>query len=121
MGEQLPIKEGAFSEVNLPHDWAISMPFNREMKEGETLGFRDRWEIGWYKKIFCLDKKKAGYCYYLYFGGIFENSTVWVNGIEVGDHIYGYSSFQLDVTQIIAKPVYNHKRQKFSCRESNYV
>lgn len=103
LGEQLPIKEGAFSEVNLPHDWAISMPFNREMKEGEAQGFLDRWGIGWYKKIFCLDKKKAGYCYYLYFGGIFENSTVWVNGIEVGGRLYGYSSFQLDVTSCVVQ------------------
>ena len=39
-----------FAEVDLPHDWAVSRPFNKVMEDGMSQGFRDRWGIGWYKK-----------------------------------------------------------------------
>ena len=82
-----------YRPVPLPHDWAISAPFCRDMDQGEAQGFRDRFGIGWYRRSLRLEEKKEGYCYYLDFGGIFENSTIWVNEREAGGWKYGYSSF----------------------------
>ena len=90
-----------FQSVTLPHDWAVGAPFNRYMDQGIQQGFRDRWGIGWYRRSLYLDEKKPGYHYFLEFGGIYENSTIWVNEQEAGRHLYGYSSFRLDISKLI--------------------
>lgn len=100
LGEKEPCE---FRDVTLPHDWAIEAPFSQTMEQGLAQGFRNRWGIGWYKKKFTLKQKKANYCYYLDFGGIFEKSTIWINGKEVGGYNYGYSSFRLNVTDYITE------------------
>ncbi|MEO2258630.1 glycoside hydrolase family 2 TIM barrel-domain containing protein [Paenibacillus amylolyticus] len=94
-------EETNFDPVHLPHDWAITAPMNRNMNQGEAQGFRDRWGIGWYRKQLRLPKKKIGYIYQLQFDGVYENSTVWLNGIHVGDQKYGYSRFTLDITKAL--------------------
>ncbi|MDL2302408.1 DUF4982 domain-containing protein [Lachnospiraceae bacterium OttesenSCG-928-D06] len=94
-------KDCCYKKIELPHDWAISMPFNREMDQGEQQGFRDRWGIGWYKRTIHLEKKQEDYCYYLNFGGVYENCTIWVNEKEAGSYKYGYSSFKIDVTSFV--------------------
>ena len=91
----------SFSPVDLSHDWAVSCPFNKEMDDGAPQGFRDRWGIGWYKKTVTLEEKKEGMRYLLYFGGVYENATLWVNDFEIGNHKYGYSSFQMDITEAV--------------------
>lgn len=90
----------SYTRVDLPHDWAIDAPFNRDMKQGETQGFRDRWGIGWYKKKLFLPEMHPD-IYKLCFDGIYENSTVYVNGILAGGRKYGYSSFSLDITEVL--------------------
>ena len=90
-----------FIEVDLPHDWAVERPFNKAMDEGGAQGFRDRWGIGWYKKILHIEEKKKGKRYLLYFGGVYENVVLWVNGVRIGSHKYGYSSFKMDITDAV--------------------
>ena len=90
-----------FRPVHLPHDWAITAPVNRHMRQAEPQGFRDRWGVGWYRKKLTITEKKEGHVYQLYFDGIYENSTVWVNGKEAGGRKYGYSCFTLDITNYI--------------------
>lgn len=86
-----------YEKVTLPHDWVITQPFNRKMKQGEAQGFRDRWGIGWYKRTLTVEKE-ADKVYRLVFDGVYENCTVWVNRVEAGGRKYGYSSFCLDIT-----------------------
>ena len=56
--------------------------------------------MGWYRKHFTLpqggDKR-----YYIMFDGVYMNSTVYVNGHEVGHRPYGYSSFEYDFTPYV--------------------
>ena len=92
---------GNFRPVSLPHDWAIEAPIRKDMEQGSAQAFRDRWGVGWYRKIQVLAEVASGYCYLLEFGGIYENSTVWINGIEAGGRKYGYSSFSLDITDFV--------------------
>ena len=92
-------KEGLlFTQVTLPHDWMISSPFDRNMKQGEAQGFFDRWGTGWYRRALRLEKKPET-VYRLRFDGVYENSRVTVNGTYVGGRKYGYSMFTLDVTE----------------------
>lgn len=90
-----------FQPVRLPHDWAINRPFDKTMEEGASQGYRNRYGIGWYRKMLKLEEKREGIRCFLDFGGIYENSTVWMNGKEAGGHKYGYSSFRLDVTELV--------------------
>ena len=94
-------QEKRFRPVTLPHDWAVELPFDKEMAEGEAQGFHNRFGIGWYRKKLFLPCKQADVRYYLEFGGISENSTVWMNGQEAGGRKYGYSTFRLDVTELV--------------------
>jgi beta-galactosidase len=90
-----------FEPVTLPHDWAITAPISRRMKQAEAQGFRDRWGIGWYRHNLLLNEIKEDHVYKLKFDGVYENSTVWVNGKEAGGRKYGYSQFVLDITGLI--------------------
>lgn len=94
-------EEKNFEAVNLPHDWAISSPINKDMEQGEAQGFLDRWAIGWYRKKLVISEIKKDHIYQLQFDGVFENSTVWINNKEVGGHKYGYSRFTIDITEYI--------------------
>lgn len=92
-----------FKPVNLPHDWAISATVKKDMKQGEAQGFRDRWGIGWYRRKIVFEEIKEDCIYQLQFDGVYENSTIWINGKEVGGQKYGYSRFTLDITDYIHK------------------
>ena len=97
-------KEGAevleYTPVTIPHDWMISAPINKNMPQGEAQGFFERWGIGWYKRMLWISKKQQ-LIYKLCFDGIYENSTIWVNNILVGGRKYGYSSFSIDITDVL--------------------
>ena len=99
LGEQ----PGDYQPVQIPHDWAISAPFSPAMRQGAAQAFRDRWGTGWYRKHFSLAEKQPERLYFLEFQGIYENSTVWVNGQFAGGRKYGYSTFQLDITGFLQK------------------
>jgi beta-galactosidase len=93
-----------WKNVELPHDWVISQPFSMEEKEGWTAqnmqGFF-AWEgICWYRKEFSLENIK-GKAVFIYFGGAYRNSTVYVNGKEAGKRANGYSGFELDITALV--------------------
>lgn len=90
-----------FKEVTLPHDWAVTAPFDKNMEQGGPQGFHDRWGVGWYRKNVEISEKKAGHRYFLEFGGVYENCVIWVNGTYVGRQRYGYSTFRLDVTEAL--------------------
>lgn len=92
---------GNFHPVNLPHDWAIDAPIKKDVEQGGAQAFRDRWGVGWYRKIQGMEEVTPGYRYLLEFGGIYENSTIWLNGVEAGGRKYGYSSFTLDITDFV--------------------
>lgn len=95
------LNEGAYARIDLPHDWAIDAPLNKDMAQGAAQGYLDRYGVGYYRKTFVLDSKGAQRRYMLDFGGIYERSEVRLNGQHVGGWNYGYSSFRLDVTDAI--------------------
>lgn len=57
--------------------------------------------VGWYRKHFRLPATEGERRYYLAFDGVYMNSTVYVNGHEVGSRPYGYSSFEYDLTPYV--------------------
>lgn len=89
-------------QLNIPHDWSIEGENLRDNPGGGSIGFFPTG-IGWYRKtidVKSFDKKK---CYSIEFDGVYMNSTVWINGHELGTWPYGYSSFSYDLTPYLRK------------------
>ena len=85
-------------EVNVPHDWSVSMPTSRD--KYSCTGWLPGG-IGWYRKSFELGKE-PGERYYLYFEGVYNRSTVYLNGRELGSRPNGYISFMYEITDYLA-------------------
>jgi beta-galactosidase len=96
--------DASWRHVNLPHDWAIEVPFDQ--KADGAHGFRavgagfPENSVGWYRRTFELSQNDAGRRIWLEFDGVFRDSSVFVNGWFVGRHESGYSSFRYDITDV---------------------
>ncbi|MBQ6787710.1 MAG: DUF4982 domain-containing protein [Lachnospiraceae bacterium] len=85
--------------VQLPHDWSTDYPFDENANTSGSGGYA-RAGIGWYWRSFEV-KKEDNERVLLYFEGIYMNSSVYVNGSLAGGHVYGYTPFELDVTELV--------------------
>ena len=92
--------DSSWRRLNLPHDWAIEGDFSRENPSG-TGGGALPGGMGWYRKTFTADKADEGLRFYIDFDGVYMNSTVYINGHELGTRPYGYISFSYDLTPYI--------------------
>ena len=97
--EQPAFDDSAWRKLDLPHDWAIEGPF--DVKYGPSTGGLPISGTGWYRKHFTAPAADKGKYYSVEFDGAMSNSTVWINGRELGSRPYGYSSFEYDLTKDI--------------------
>ena len=103
--------------VSVPHDWAISGPFDKEIDK-QTVAIVQNGEkeatektgrsgslpwigAGWYRTTFTVGKdcQRA----VLNFDGAMAEPVVYVNGKKTGEWKYGYNAFNVDVTPFINK------------------
>jgi len=82
--------------LNLPHDWGIEGPFRAELPN--RTGKLPWAGIGWYRKHFDSPETDRGQRIFIEFDGAMSDSSVWLNGQYIGGWPYGYSSFQLELT-----------------------
>lgn len=94
--------ENSFRKLNLPHDWSVDYVPEKDERTGGGGGYA-KSGIGWYRKHFTLEHMVEKEKVYLYFEGIYMDSTIYVNGEEAGGHGYGYTSFYVDVTKLVRK------------------
>lgn len=104
--EQMPNVDTAWHEVRVPHDWAISGPFDRANDLQEVIVVQNgekepTWKTGrsgglpWmgkghYRTRVAVNKDKW---YTLVFDGAMSHADVFVNGEEVVYWPYGYNTF----------------------------
>jgi beta-galactosidase len=94
-GAQQPdFTDAPWRSVDLPHDWSIEGPFSQKEPAQASLPAG----IGWYRKRFNLPEAYRGRTVVIEFGGIYENSEVWINGQYLGKRPYGYIPFSYDLT-----------------------
>lgn len=55
--------------------------------------------IGWYRKKFNAPVQWQKKRIVIRFDGVYMNSDVWINGVYLGNHPYGYTSFSYDITK----------------------
>ncbi len=85
--------------VQLPHDWSTEYPLDRDAPSSGSGGYV-RCGIGWYRKRFAAVKRPEERVF-LRFDGIYMNSSVWLNGEPAGGHIYGYTGFETEITDLL--------------------
>ncbi len=87
----------AWRLLDLPHDWSIEGTFSKDnpaTPEGGALP----GGIGWYRKTFIVPATDKGKLLYIDFDGVYQKSTVWVNGHQLGYRPNGYISFRYELT-----------------------
>jgi beta-galactosidase len=96
---QLDFDDSGWQAVRVPHDWAISGPFN---PEEDGYAAKLPWKgVGWYRKIFEVPAAWEGRRIYLDFDGVMAFPTVYINGQPAGEWDYGYMSFRVDATPYV--------------------
>ncbi|HVU36009.1 MAG TPA: beta galactosidase jelly roll domain-containing protein, partial [Opitutaceae bacterium] len=95
----------AWRIVNVPHDWAVELPF--DPRGSASHGFKaigrafPQNSVGWYRKTFAIPATDLGRRISLEFDGVYRAARVWVNGFYVGEHDSGYTGFRYDVTDYL--------------------
>ena len=91
--------------LNLPHDWAVELPFDSLASYSHGYKAIGRnypaSTIGWYRKTFSIPKSDLGRRLSIQFDGVFRNARVWVNGFYLGEEHCGYYGFQYDITDYL--------------------
>ena len=95
----------AWRSLNLPHDWAVELPFSGEASHShgyKTVGWKyPETSVGWYRKSFEVPNSDLGRKISVQFDGVFRNSIVWVNGFYLGHEQSGYAGFEYDITDYL--------------------
>ena len=86
-----------WQKVTLPHDYIISQTPNE--KNNNTLGYFE-YNNAWYRKHFTLDAACEGKRVVLFFEGVAVHCTIYVNGCRMQDNTCGYTSFEVDITDV---------------------
>jgi len=89
--------DSAWTSLDVPHDWSISLAFNQSSAGTYEGGYLDGG-LGWYRKTFSLPASSSGQRVMVQFDGVYMDSTVYLNGTQVCARPYGYSSFECDLT-----------------------
>ncbi len=92
--------------VNLPHDWAIELPFTNDPSL-QNKGFYPLGRnypansVGWYRRVFDLPAEDAGKRVTVEFDGAYRETMVVINGFYLGRHSGGYDPFSFDLTDFM--------------------
>ncbi|MGT2609656.1 discoidin domain-containing protein [Streptococcus zalophi] len=87
--------DSSWSTLNLPHDFSITQDYttNGEAESGYKPG-----GTGWYRKSFSVNDEVANGRVSIQFDGSYMETEVFINGISLGVHPYGYNAFSFDLT-----------------------
>jgi beta-galactosidase len=99
----LVFDDSDWKAVDLPHDWAIDLPFQNDPAL-QSKGFYPlgrtypATSVGWYRRILDLPATDAGKRITIEFDAAYREAMVVFNGFYIGRHIGGYDPFSFDVT-----------------------
>jgi beta-galactosidase len=118
--EKPGFSDSSWRALDLPHDWSIedlpprpeaagknapgtsspihTGPFDFELSQGKASTGWVTGGTGWYRKHFSAAKLPASTRVEAVFDGVYMNAEVWLNGVLLGNHPYGYIGFAFDLT-----------------------
>lgn len=99
----IAFNDGDWKAVDLPHDWAIELPFQNDpalsSKGFYPLGRNyPATSVGWYRRVFEMPAEDAGKRITIEFDGAYRETMVVFNGFYIGRHSGGYDPFSFDVS-----------------------
>ena len=115
--EQTDFNDAAWRSLNVPHDWSIEGPYDRNNPTGRGGGYLPGG-IGWYRKTFTINEGDAKQLAFIEFDGVMANSDVWINGYHLGKRPNGYVSFQYELTGHLN---YGSKKNVIAVRADNTI
>lgn len=86
--------------VDLPHDAMLTEPRRADCPSGVNGGYFPGG-VYVYEKTFELAQADLGKSVVLHFEGVYQNCTVSVNGRAAGGHRYGYTPFDVDLSELV--------------------
>lgn len=115
--QAVTFNDSGWENVTVPHDWAISGPFDKEIDKQivaiEQNGEQEATEKtgrsgslpwigeGWYRTTIDIPE---GYSHAeLQFDGAMSEPTVYLDGQQVGCWAYGYNTFAVDITDFLPR------------------
>ena len=82
--------------ISLPHDWSVEQGFDPQgdyqkgfMKGGEA----------WYRKALSIPESDRENLLRLYFEGVYNHATIFLNGEQIYFNHYGYQSFRVELPE----------------------
>jgi beta-galactosidase len=102
--EKPEFNDETWRTLDLPHDYSIedlagkNLPFDSIMEGGIRVGYMPGG-TAWYRKSFEIPEKLKNKKIKVIFEGIYMNADIWLNGIHLGNHPYGYTEFFYDITE----------------------
>jgi beta-galactosidase len=93
-------KGEAFSEVDLPHDAMQTEKRDRFCRNGKMTGFFPGGKYI-YEKKFQIHEEDLDKYVAIFFEGVYQNCTVFVNGKAAGKHRYGFTEFTIEISDFI--------------------
>lgn len=103
--------DSAWRTLELPHDWSIEdLPpgtnhvgaFAPDESQGRERTGYVVGGIGWYRKHFTLNETNKLVA--VRFDGVYMNAEFWLNGHQLGEHPYGYTSFEFNLSPYLNAP-----------------
>lgn len=82
-----------WERIRVPHTW--------NAKDGQDGGGDYYRGVGWYRRRVTIPKAESGRELYVELDGANLETTLYVNGHEVGHHAGGYARFRFDVTPVV--------------------
>ncbi len=78
--------------IDLPHDAMLHGTRSPKSKGKDAVGYFEG-DVYHYKKYFCISKEEGTH-HVIQFDGVYQNTTVLLNGQKLCTHHYGYTPFE---------------------------
>ncbi len=96
--------DSTWRKVQLPQDYIVEGRYSSKANTGH--GSLPVYPA-WYRKSFTLPTSDTGKSIWLYFEGVYRDAQIYVNGVMVGRHPGGYTSFHVDISNAVQTGVDN--------------
>lgn len=93
-------ENGPEIKIDLPYDAMIQEMRTPECVSGTNSGFFPGGKYH-YQKCFDLTREDTNKKIYLHFESVYQNCTVNLNGRKLKEHFYGYSCFDVDLSEAV--------------------
>ena len=111
--------DSGWQALNLPHDWAVELPFVHDDSGGEDNAMKSHGykpigrrypetSVGWYRREFEIPATDQGRRIWVEFDGAVRDVLVFVNGCFIGRNDNSYAPFRFDLTDFLSYGANNY-------------